>query len=91
MWAWNKVGLLQKVLRETPPQTAPWILYMRPDTMINDIIISYPFEMYEGRHWVSVGDTQSILNGWASGELLHVSAHSCGVSGPEHGQHSSDP
>ncbi len=70
IWAWNKLALLQKVLRETPPQTASWILYMRPDTMINDITTSFPFEMYEGRHWVSVGDMQSVLNGWASGELL---------------------
>lgn len=91
MWAWNKVALLQKVLRETPPQTAPWILYMRPDTMINDITITYPFEMYKGRHWVSVGDTQSILDGWASGELLHVSAYCCKVYWPEHGQHLCDP
>ena len=67
MWAWNKVALLQKVLRETPPERAPWILYMQPDTIIDDIAFTFPFEMYQDKHWISVGEAQSVLNGWASG------------------------
>jgi len=71
MWAWNKVALLQKVLKETPPERAPWILYMQPDTIIDDIAFTFPFEMYQDKHWISVGEAQSVLNGWASGELSY--------------------
>ena len=73
MWAWNKVALLQKVLKETPPERAPWILYMQPDTIIDEISFSFPFEMYQDKHWVSVGSAESVLNGWASGKALPVS------------------
>lgn len=73
MWAWNKVALLQKVLRETPPERAPWILYMQPDTIIDEISFSFPFEMYQDKHWVSVGNAESVINGWASGKALPVS------------------
>ena len=72
MWAWNKVALLQKVLKETPPERAPWILYMQPDTIIDDIAFTFPFEMYQDKHWVSVGQAESVLNGWASGESTIV-------------------
>ncbi|KAK9903381.1 hypothetical protein WJX75_004474 [Coccomyxa subellipsoidea] len=65
--AWNKVALLQKVLKETPPERAPWILYMKPDTIIDDIAFTFPFEMYQGKDWVSVGDPNSAKQGWASG------------------------
>ncbi len=70
MWAWNKVALLQKVLRETPPERAPWILYIQPDTIVDDIAFTFPFEMYQDKHWVSVGKAESVLNGWASGGCL---------------------
>ena len=73
MWAWNKVALLQKVLKETPPERAPWILYMQPDTIIDEISFSFPFEMYQDKHWVSVGNAESVINGWASGKALPVS------------------
>ncbi|CAL8464438.1 g3973 [Coccomyxa elongata] len=67
IWTWNKVALLQKVLKETPPESAPWILYMQPDTIIDDIAFTFPFEMYQGKDWVSVGDANSAKQGWASG------------------------
>ena len=67
MWAWNKVALMRKVLAEMPPERAPWILYMQPDTIIDDIAFTFPFEMYQGKEWVSVGTAESVLQGWASG------------------------
>ena len=67
MWAWNKVALMRKVLAEMPPERAPWILYMQPDTIIDDIAFTFPFEMYQGKDWVSVGTSESVLQGWASG------------------------
>ena len=70
MWAWNKVALLQKVLKETPPERAPWILYMQPDTIIDDTAFTFPFDLYQGKHWVSVGDANSVKQGWASGASL---------------------
>ena len=75
MWAWNKVALLQKVLRETPPERAPWILYIQPDTIVDDIAFTFPFEMYQDKHWVSVGKAESVLNGWASGGFLSSSTY----------------
>ncbi len=77
MWAWNKVALLQKVLKETPPERAPWILYMQPDTIIDDIAFTFPFEMYQDKHWVSVGKAESVLNGWASGRPLTFGTSVC--------------
>ena len=79
MWAWNKVALLQKVLRETPPERAPWILYIQPDTIVDDIAFTFPFEMYQDKHWVSVGKAESVLNGWASGGSLSSRSYSCGI------------
>lgn len=64
------MALLQKVLKETPPESAPWILYMQPDTIIDDIAFTFPFEMYQGKDWVSVGDANSAKQGWASGGTL---------------------
>ena len=61
------MALLQKVLKETPPESVPWILYMQPDTIIDDIAFTFPFEMYQGKDWVSVGDANSAKQGWASG------------------------
>ena len=57
-----------KVLAEMPPERAPWILYMQPDTIIDDIAFTFPFEMYQGKDWVSVGSAESLLQGWAHGE-----------------------
>lgn len=77
IWTWNKVALLQKVLKETPPERAPWILYMQPDTIIDDIAFTFPFEMYQGKDWVSVGDANSAKQGWASGEEPTTEALAC--------------
>ncbi len=82
MWAWNKVALLQKVLKETPPERAPWILYMQPDTIIDDIAFTFPFEMYQDKHWVSVGKAESVLNGWASGRPLTSDVYAALERGP---------
>lgn len=65
MWAWNKVALLQKVLRDTPPETAPWILYMEPNAIFSEMAPTFPFEVYAGKHWVSNGDMQGLLGGSA--------------------------
>lgn len=84
MWAWNKVAVLQKVLKETPPERAPWILYMQPDTIIDDVAFTFPFEMYQDKHWVSVGNADSVMSGWASGEASqgHLGAESIHRAGP---------
>ena len=49
------------------PERAPWILYIQPDTIVDDIAFTFPFEMYQGKDWVSVGTSESVLQGWASG------------------------
>ena len=91
MWAWNKVALLQKVLKETPPERAPWILYIQPDTIVDDIAFTFPFEMYQDKHWVSVGEAQSVLNGWASGELLSSSSFWAAFAGSPRSHRLSSP
>ena len=36
-----------KVLDETPPEQAEWILFMQPDTVIDDVAFTFPFEFYQ--------------------------------------------
>lgn len=46
-WAWDKVAQMVKVLDETPPEQAEWILFMQPDTVIDDVAFTFPFEFYQ--------------------------------------------
>lgn len=38
-----------KVLDETPPEQAEWVLFMQPDTVIDDVAFTFPFEFYQVR------------------------------------------
>ena len=48
-WAWDKVAQMVKLLDETPPEQAEWILFMQPDTVIDDVGFTFPFEFYQVR------------------------------------------
>ena len=48
-WAWDKVAQMVKLLDETPPEQAEWILFMQPDTVIDDVGFTFPFEFYQAR------------------------------------------
>ncbi len=66
MWAWDKLALLQKVLQSTPPETAPWILYVEPNAVSSEMALTFPFEVYTGKHWISTGDMQDLMGGSTS-------------------------
>ena len=38
-----------KVLDETPAEQAEWILFLQPDTVIDDVAFTFPFEFYQAR------------------------------------------
>ncbi len=48
-WAWDKVAQMVKLLVATPPGEAEWILFMQPDTVIDDVGFTFPFEFYQVR------------------------------------------
>jgi len=48
-WAWDKVAQMVKVLDETPAEQAEWILFLQPDTVIDDVAFTFPFEFYQAR------------------------------------------
>ena len=63
-WAWDKVAQMVKVLDETPPEQAEWILFMQPDTVIDDVAFTFPFEFYQvhdGRNLAHKDATASAL------------------------------
>jgi hypothetical protein len=60
---WNKVGMLRKLLQETPPQRAEWILFMQPDSFIDDISFTFPFESYRDKDLILIGNATQLRNG----------------------------
>ena len=44
--AWNRVGILRKLLRANSPRDAEWILWMDPEVLFDDISFTLPFDMY---------------------------------------------
>ena len=50
---YNKIAFLKKLLDETDPAAAEWILYAEPEMVIDDPAFTFPFEFYAGRDLVS--------------------------------------
>ena len=45
----NKIAFVKKLLEESDPATAEWILYCEPEMVIDDPAFTFPFEFYAGR------------------------------------------
>ncbi len=56
----NMLPFLARLLDETPPAEAEWILYMAPDLTIDDLTFTFPFESYAGKDLVLVGDAAKV-------------------------------
>lgn len=59
----NMLPFLARLLDETPPAEADWILYMAPDLTIDDLTFTFPFESYAGKDLVLVGDAAKVRAG----------------------------
>ena len=46
----NKIAFVKKLLEETDPATAEWVLYCEPEMVIDDPAFTFPFEFYAGRY-----------------------------------------
>ena len=49
---YNKIAFVRKLLDETDPAAAEWILFVEPEMVIDDPAFTFPFEFYAGRDLV---------------------------------------
>ena len=68
---WNKVGMLRKILEDTPRERAEWIVYMQPETFFDDTTFSIPFDSYRDKDLVLIGNETALRNGQMRGESTH--------------------
>lgn len=65
---WNKVGMVRKILEDTPRERAEWIVYMQPETFFDDTTFSIPFDSYRDKDLVLIGNETALRNGQMRGE-----------------------
>lgn len=65
---WNKVGMLRKILEDTPRERAEWIVYMQPETFFDDTTFSIPFDSYRDKDLVLIGNETALRSGQMRGE-----------------------
>ena len=68
--AWNKIGILNKLLRAYKPKDVEWILWMEPDAIFDNPAFTFPFEHYQGRDIVTVADLEKVKAGDINGRIL---------------------
>ena len=67
---WNKVGMIRKILEDTPPERAEWIVYMQPETFFDDTTFAIPFDSYRDKDLILIGNQTALRNGQMRGEPL---------------------
>jgi hypothetical protein len=65
--AWNKVGLMRQLLADVPPERAQWLLWAQPDAIIDDIAFSFPFDNYQDKDLILLGNGTRLRTGNAQG------------------------
>ena len=58
----NKIALIKKLLDETDPSVAEWILYVEPEMIIDAPDFTFPFEFYAGRDLVRPRSAVTLLH-----------------------------
>ena len=74
---WNKVGMLRKIMEDTPPERAEWIVYMQPETFFDDTTFAIPFDSYRDKDLVLIGNQTALRDGkmrGAQAAALHSTA-----------------
>ena len=61
--SWAKVGLVRRLLEEVPPARAQWLLFMQPDALIDDVAYSLPFDNYQDKDLVALGNATRLAAG----------------------------
>lgn len=65
---WNKVGMIRKIMEDTPPERAEWIVYMQPETFFDDTTFAIPFDSYRDRDLILIGNQTALRQGQMRGE-----------------------
>ena len=66
---WNKVGMIRKIMEDTPPERAEWIVYMQPETFFDDTTFAIPFDSYRDRDLILIGNQTALLQGQMRGTM----------------------
>ena len=67
---WAKVGLLRRLLEEVPPERAQWVLFAQPDALIDDIAFTFPFDNYQDKDLVVLGNATRLAAGDPGGDMI---------------------
>lgn len=65
---WNKVGMMRKILEDTPPERAEWIVHMQPETFFDDTTFAIPFDSYRDKDLILIGNQTALRSGQMRGE-----------------------
>ena len=74
---WNKVGMLRKIMEDTPPERAEWIVYMQPETFFDDTTFAIPFDSYRDKDLVLIGNQTALRDGKMRGAQASRCAQHC--------------
>lgn len=69
--------MLRKLLEDTPPQRAEWILFVQPDSFIDDISFAFPFDSYRGKDLILLGNATQLRQGDFRGNHSSLIAALC--------------
>ena len=58
---------MRQLLEEVPPERAQWLLWMQPDAVIDDIAFSFPFDNYQDKDFILLGNATKLRAGNAQG------------------------
>ncbi len=64
---WNKESMIRKVLQDTPPSAADWVLWLDVDTVLPQAGMLPRFDQYGGRDLVVWGDAAKLDAGNMNG------------------------
>lgn len=77
---WNKESMIRKVLQDTPPSAADWVLWLDVDTVLPQAGMLPRFDQYGGRDLVVWGDAAKLdagnMNGGKTPERSPFALHS---------------
>lgn len=75
--SWAKVGLVRRLLEEVPPARAQWLLFAQPDALIDDVAFAFPFDNYQDKDLVALGNATRLAAGDPGGapQETHPKTH----------------